>query len=147
MELSNSLLLWSLFKESKDKTKSKLARLAQHRWLKTLLYLFAFLLSKKQEGKSIEADENASQHIETVVGRKTSVTAEMADKLDAAVKDNNEEAIKEVQGEMTKIEDGLTEDEAAKVIQTMFRYEDTILYMVIFSALLLTRNIYERLWR
>ena len=51
----------------------------------------------------------------------------MADKLDAAVKDNNEEAIKEVQGEMTKIEDGLTEDEAAKVIQTMFRYLDTLL--------------------
>ena len=53
----------------------------------------------------------------------------MADKLDAAVKDNNEEAIKEVQGEMTEIEDGLTEDEAAKVIQTMFRCYVDKMYM------------------
>ena len=47
----------------------------------------------KQEEPQEDFPDDASLHIEKEVGRKTSVSVEMAEKLDMAVKENNEDEI------------------------------------------------------
>ena len=47
----------------------------------------------KQDEPQEDFPDDASLHIEKEVGRKTSVSVEMAEKLDMAVKENNEDEI------------------------------------------------------